>query len=69
MSSSSVMTVNPGTAWTVKATGDYNGDGDADILWYNTSTGDYAVWTMSGTSMTASAFLSNNPGSTWSAVA
>ena len=33
-----------GTAWKVAATGDYNGDGRADVLWRNESTGANALW-------------------------
>jgi hypothetical protein len=53
----------------VVGTGDYDGDGKADILWKNTSDSTYAVWTMSGMSIASSAVLSVNPGSAWSAVA
>jgi len=31
-------------AWKVEATGDYNGDGRADILWRNASTGADTIW-------------------------
>jgi peptidyl-Asp metalloendopeptidase len=36
---------------------DLSGDGKADVVWYNTSTGQTAAWLMSGTTQTASANL------------
>ena len=39
---------SPDSSWKVADTGDYNGDGTADILWRNNN-GTLAVWTMSGT--------------------
>jgi hypothetical protein len=32
------------TAWIAAATGDYNGDAKADIVWRNTSTGANSLW-------------------------
>jgi hypothetical protein len=37
--------------WQVVAVRDFNGDGKADILWRNMSTGENAIWLMEGTSM------------------
>ncbi|WP_431854107.1 FG-GAP-like repeat-containing protein [Azospirillum sp.] len=39
--------VNP--AWGIAGTGDFDGDGNADILWRRADTGAVAVWTMNGT--------------------
>ena len=38
---------NPGPSWHVKGTGDFNGDGKADILWQNNN-GTPAIWLMDG---------------------
>ena len=52
---------NPGPSWHVKATGDLNGDGKADILWQNDD-GTPAIWLMDGQSATDVTALPN-PGS------
>jgi serralysin len=63
---------NPGPNWHVITTGDFNGDGDADILWqYNNATnaadpgnGEAAIWLMNGTTATAEPIIAN-PGPSW----
>jgi hypothetical protein len=35
--------------WDVAGTGDYNGDGQTDIVWENTTTGVRGLWLMNGT--------------------
>ena len=42
--------VNPGPSWHAEGAGDFNGDGNADILWQNDD-GTPAVWLMNGTSI------------------
>jgi hypothetical protein len=42
--------------WQIVGTGDFNGDGQVDILWrYNGSGGANAVWYMNGTTLTGGA--------------
>ena len=43
--------------WTIVGVGDFNGDGDPDILWRNTSTGQNAVVYMKGVEATGADFL------------
>src|SRR5450759_5111672 len=35
-------------AWSMAATGDFNGDGHGDIVWQNTVNGDRSIWFMNG---------------------
>jgi hypothetical protein len=35
-------------AWTVKALGDFNGDGKSDVLWRELTTGHTCEWLMNG---------------------
>jgi hypothetical protein len=50
----------------IKGTGDFNGDGYADILWQDTS-GNVSIWEMKGTAILnpSSSFVANVP-SQWS---
>ena len=36
------------TTWSIAGSGDFNADGNADIVWQNTSTGDRSIWFMTG---------------------
>jgi ELWxxDGT repeat protein len=39
---------NPGSSWQVEATGDYNGDGNSDLLFQHTN-GSVSIWELDGT--------------------
>ena len=56
---------NPGPSWHVKAAGDFNADGHADILWQNEN-GTPGIWTMDGLTRTGGANVGGfNPGPSW----
>ena len=51
----SLATVTPGvvsdTNWKIVGMGDFNNDGQPDILWQNQATGSLSAWLMNGTSL------------------
>jgi hypothetical protein len=58
---------NPGPSWKVTGAGDFNGDGDSDILWQNTN-GQAGIWEMNGTNVISTAAVGSNPGPSWKVV-
>ena len=63
--------------WQIRGTGDVNGDGAEEIFWYNTSTGEIAVWEIDETGFQNATFITDtngekmieSPGSSWKLVA
>ena len=39
--------------WEIAGTGDFNNDGQTDILWRNKTTGDVGFWLMNGTAISS----------------
>lgn len=62
----SITLGNPGPSWHVKGTGDFNGDGQSDILLQNDN-GAPAIWEVNDGSIVGAATLSN-PGPGWHAI-
>ena len=65
ISQSSVVS-NPGPAWHVEGTGDFNTDGKTDIVLQNNN-GAVAVWDMNGSAISQSGLLAS-PSTAWSVV-
>jgi hypothetical protein len=62
--------VRPDSSWSVAEVADFNGDGDADLLWRNTN-GGLIEWTMRGSAITSSADITLHgstlrPDASWS---
>jgi ELWxxDGT repeat protein len=57
---------NPGPSWHIKASGDFNGDGNPDLLWQNDD-GTAAIWETNGSGVVASGII-GNPGPSWHAM-
>ena len=51
---SSVLGIVP-TNWVIVETGDFDGDGEADLLWRDATTGAVAIWFMDGVAVTSTA--------------
>ena len=57
-----ILGVDPALGWTVNATGDFNGDKKADLLLYNTTTGDIRmVWLDGATILSDTVLLTLDP--------
>jgi hypothetical protein len=70
LAGSSVIAGTVNTGWEVKGTGDFNRDGQPDILWRNKVKNTLAVWYMNGTTWQSSASLPTpSPGWNLSGVA
>jgi probable HAF family extracellular repeat protein len=64
--------ITPDASWSVAGIADFNGDGNADLLWRQ-NTGALAMWTMNGSTVNASAAVTYQgsnlaPDATWSVV-
>lgn len=58
-------TTSDNLAWRAVGTGDFNRDGDPDIVWQNESTGQNAVWYMRGTIMMSAALIPSAGDLSW----
>jgi serralysin len=63
----------PDASWNVVELGDFNGDGKADILWQQNTTGSLVEWLMNGSQITSSQNLTSQgqavtPDASWAVV-
>ena len=59
----------PDTAWKIVGTGDFDGDGKADLLWRNSSTGQVWMMLMNGTTIANQGPVYTEPNADWKIVA
>ncbi|MCH9693210.1 MAG: FG-GAP-like repeat-containing protein [Gammaproteobacteria bacterium] len=65
LASESVTTVPDPDEWKVAGNADYNGDGNADILWRNVSTGQNHMFLMNGSTLVSSLSVTPVSDTTW----
>jgi hypothetical protein len=59
--------INPGPTWKAVGTGDFNHDGNSDILWQNTVSGQVSIWEMDETTKIGGGPVANR-GTSWQAI-
>jgi hypothetical protein len=52
-------------SWTIAGTGDFNIDGNADIIWRNTANGQNRIWFMNGVTQTGTGNLLEVTSQAW----
>jgi hypothetical protein len=60
-----VIMTESNPAWKIVHTPDLDGDGKADILWWNSTTGQVYAVIMNGTAITAQGFVYTEPNTAW----
>jgi uncharacterized repeat protein (TIGR03803 family) len=58
----------PGAGWAEIGAGDFNADGNSDILWQNASTGQAAIWEMNGATVTDASLVGPTTGAGWTEI-
>ncbi|MET4069905.1 hypothetical protein ABID58_004709 [Bradyrhizobium sp. S3.2.6] len=67
LANQTIGTINAADGWQYSGTGDFDGDGQTDLLLTNSTTNGVAIWTMNGTQVTASPQIGTiNAGAGWS---
>jgi hypothetical protein len=68
-SGGAVFYTEPNAAWKIVATPDIDGDGKADLLWWNSSTGQVYVMLMNGSTIVTQGMAYTEPNTLWNIVA
>ncbi len=58
----------PNTLWELRGTGDFNTDGNTDLLWWHNQTGDLVAWYMKGATFDGGSLLETLPDNVWSPI-
>lgn len=66
---SNVFVGSADPSWRIEGTFDFNGDSASDLLFRNTSSGTFTVWTASGSSFSGNAYVCNFVDTSWSIAA
>ena len=64
-----VVYTESNTNWRIVATGDINGDGKSDLIWWNKLTGQAYAMLLNGTTVTGGAVIYTEPNTAWKSVA
>jgi plastocyanin len=56
------------TGWRIGGTGDYNGDGNVDIVWRHATAGQNVIWFMDGTTLVSGDLINTLPDTGWQMV-
>ncbi|MEI6205580.1 MAG: FG-GAP-like repeat-containing protein [Desulfuromonadales bacterium] len=67
--SGAVIYTEANTNWRIVATGDINGDGKSDLIWWNKSTGQVYVMLLNGTAISGGNTIYTEPDTNWKIVA
>ncbi|MBZ5640777.1 MAG: FG-GAP-like repeat-containing protein, partial [Acidobacteriia bacterium] len=51
----------PTSGWQIQGVGDFNADGNSDVLWRNTTTGQVGAWLMNGSTVASWAWMPTEP--------
>jgi hypothetical protein len=57
--------ISPDSSWSIVEFGDFNNDGNTDMLWRQNTTGALSEWLMNGTTITASNAVGVTPDGSW----
>ncbi len=53
------------TNWRIAGVGDFDKDGNPDLLWQNTTTGDIYVWYLNGATFVRDQYIQTIPDTNW----
>ncbi|MEI6207111.1 MAG: FG-GAP-like repeat-containing protein [Desulfuromonadales bacterium] len=67
--SGAILYTESDTHWRIAATGDINGDGKADLIWWNSATGQVYAMLVNGTTVTQGGIIYTEPDTDWKIVA